>query len=447
MASSRVRSLFASKVTLSLIILFVSLLITFAVVLGLVTIPNFKDKDKASSTSSSSNPALYAVIKQNFPDPCLIKPSSQDDHYAFATRNSKVNIQVASTNNGSISDWTYHENHDALPDPGKWVATQIPDAQVWAPSVMETPSGDFIMYYAALAHNSTRRHCLGAALSSSIMGPYIPRDSPLICNDAAGGMIDPAYFLDPATNTSYLIYKTDGNAIGVGGACGNAGAWPNTPTPVKAIELSSSDLTVTVGEPFELLTNVQSDGPNIESPTLWYHEYHLTSANGDKGSVKSYHIAFNSGCFHDESYRINHVICVSPADPSWDGPGSPNGIRDCSWHRSGSGGMRSGFARTLLKTGDMAGLKAPGGPSVATYVNGMGVGSGGNGGDQWKEYMIFHADVNDEWFEHEDVGFSEQVEKGWDRRRGMFVAELDYEGIEDMIRVGSLVLPDSSKES
>ncbi len=435
MASSRLKSLFRSKITTCLLLTFIALLITFGIVLGLVTIPNFEHGPSPSATSTASQ---YAVIKENFPDPCLIQPGLIGSYYAFATRNSKVNVQVASTPFAGISEWIYHDGHDALPYPGRWAATHLQDVQVWAPSVVEKLDGSFVMYYSALSRNHTERHCIGAATSKTIMGPYTPFDEPLVCDFHAGGVIDPSYFHDPAINASYLIYKQDGNAIGAGGVCGN-GEWPNAPTPLVAILLDPDDLTTPISEPFELLSNLEVDGPNIESPVLWYYEYYPTNDEGRHRVVKTYHITFNSGCFHDLSYRIEHIICIAslPNYSNWTKPGSPRGIRDCNWRRFKDGEMTGGYARTLLKSGDTnAKLMAPGGPGIAPSSQG-GVGDGNAN----KDYMVFHGDINEKWFGHEDVAYEEQVKKGWERRRGMFVAELNYMGQDDMIKVAGLVQP------
>jgi hypothetical protein len=78
----------------------------------------------------------YALVNENFPDPCFIE--SNGTFYAFATRNSSaVNIQVASASIDSITNWTFHDGTDALPDPGPWTAKQLGDIAVWAPSVVE----------------------------------------------------------------------------------------------------------------------------------------------------------------------------------------------------------------------------------------------------------------------------------------------------------------------
>ena len=433
----RVRSQSSSrKLTLLLVITCITLLVVLGIVLGTVTVPRFRQENKPTS----HNAGRYAVVKENFPDPCIIQPGSVGQYYAFATRNKKVNIQIASTASPGISNWTYHDGIDALPNPGKWTATKLKDTQVWAPSVMETISGSFIMYYSALSATHTRLHCVGAATSPTIMGPYTPHDEPMICGFDKGGAIDPHYFHDPATNTSYLIYKADGNAIGVGGACQNDNAhWPNTPTPIMAVELNP-DLTTLAGEPFEIISNMQVDGPNIESPVMWYYEYRRFSSINN--IVKTYHLAFNAGCFHDRTYRIEHIVCIA-SDPTiagnanWTNPGSPRGIRDCSWQRIlPSTQTASPFAATLLQSGDIHGVIAPGGPALTSSTNG-GVGDGNIN----KQYMVFHADINDQWYGHEHIAGEEQKKRGWERKRGMFVAELAYGGEEDMVVVKGLVDP------
>jgi hypothetical protein len=271
------------------------------------------------------------------------------------------------------------------------------------------------MFYSALSRNQSRKHCIGAAVATVVSGPYEPVEEPLVCDFKHGGVIDPAYFQDPLTNTSYLVYKQDGNAIGVGGACMN-GDWPNTPTPLLAIELDAETLLNPVGEPFELLSNIQSDGANIESPLLWYYDYHTS-----QGSIRSYHLSYNSGCYAHMDYRIQHVNCV---------PAPPTGIRDCQWS---SVREHEQFSDTLIATGDtQAKLMAPGGPAMSVSNQG-GVGNGNFG----KQFMAFHADINSNWFK-DPVHVN--------RTRGMFIARLGYWGQESMLKLVGLVEPGSHAE-
>jgi hypothetical protein len=285
------------------------------------------------------------------------------------------------------------------------------------------------MYYAAVAKNNTRMHCIGAATSVDVEGPYTPLDEAIVCDFHAGGVIDPALVYDPRLGAPYLLYKNDGNSIGVGGACSNTG-WPNTPTPLMAMEMSPQDLTTPVGKPFKLLSNLEVDGPNIEAPMLWTYVYHDDLFNTD---LFMYHLSFSSGCFADGSYHVEHVLCRAQQ------------LSDCKWGQlrgpdTGANNV-SIWSRTLLETGwTPAKLYAPGGPSL----NGRQLGSmeGTLAGDVDKEYMIFHGDVNMAYFEHPEViSQEERVRNGWDRRRGMFVAELKYGGQSDMLVVNSIVEP------
>ena len=198
--SSRAKQLFSNKLNVSLLASFVALLITLAFVLGLVAVPNFKHNDVAKVPGTdipvNNDAAEYAVIEENFPDPCMVFSWDDGQWYAFATRNSEVNVQVASAPN--MSHWTYHDGYDAMPQAGKWVANQINDTQVWAPTVtkrvhLSSPSpfnfvnyvqldNNWVLFYSALAHNQTRKHCIGAATSINIAGPYQALDEPIICD-------------------------------------------------------------------------------------------------------------------------------------------------------------------------------------------------------------------------------------------------------------------------
>jgi hypothetical protein len=133
-----------------LLLVLIALLVVFGFVLGFITIPGFRhhnnDNNHSNDTGVSVDSAHYAVIKENFPDPTIVNAAlvggwstiptnSHDEWWAFATRNDRVNVQVASAAN--LADWTYHDGWDALPDPGPWVSihNNQNDSQVWAPVV------------------------------------------------------------------------------------------------------------------------------------------------------------------------------------------------------------------------------------------------------------------------------------------------------------------------
>lgn len=77
------------------------------------------------------------------------------------------------------------------------------------------------MYFSALTAIAPTQHCIGAARSQTITGPYITDPDVLICplyltsfarNTSsslkyAGGAIDASAFVDPETGGMYLTYK------------------------------------------------------------------------------------------------------------------------------------------------------------------------------------------------------------------------------------------------
>ena len=79
-----------------------------------------------------------------------------------------------------------------------------------------------MLYFSASTVADTSKHCIGAAVSKSVLGPYVPTsDSPLFCPLSQGGAIDASGYSD--NGQRYIVYKVDGNSLGHGGACNNMG--------------------------------------------------------------------------------------------------------------------------------------------------------------------------------------------------------------------------------
>lgn len=146
-------------------------------------------------------------------------------------------------------------------------------------------------------------HCVGAATSSSIQGPYTPLDSTFACNLAAGGAIDPDGFKDPVSGNRYVVYKVDGNAIGHGGACSNSDA-PIVPTPILLQQVSTTDGVTPIGNALQLITNDAIDGPAVEAPTLLYNS-----------KYKFYFLLYSSGCYTETSYAVRVASATSVTGP------------------------------------------------------------------------------------------------------------------------------------
>lgn len=69
------------------------------------------------------------------------------------------------------------------------------------------------MYFSATTTADTSKHCVGAATSKNIVGPYAAQASALICPLSSGGAIDASGFQD-SNGQRYIVYKVDGNSIG-----------------------------------------------------------------------------------------------------------------------------------------------------------------------------------------------------------------------------------------
>lgn len=419
-----------------------------------------KRKAKTAAAQLEEDASRYAVVKANFPDPCMIEV--EGGYYAFATRdlaNTKLNIQVA-TAVESISNWTLIEGYDALPQLPTWVKNHNDstdgDSAVWAPQVTQRSDGAFVMVYSALHKNHPHKHCLGMATADNVLGPYDVSNStePILCHLSLGGIIDPTFLEDPISEQTYLIYKNDGNAIGAGGACGN-GKWPNTPTTFQHSLLTEPSWTTlattnnsrlalanqtaainTVDNSTIFMRNVKSDGANIESPQVWYQEYPSIGRNST--NRRAYHMLYNSGCFADESYRTEHLVC-------WlDGAKNVTTFTDCDWQA-----IKNTSTQLLLRTGSYP--QPDGAPSATLFA------PGGPGVTQDGRYMAFHADIVPSWFNKADEpdqpkgehkgsgkkkdGIEPAKSELYTRKRGLFIAELEADDTKGL-RISRLIMPE-----
>jgi hypothetical protein len=160
-----------------------------------------------------------------------------------------------------------------------------------------------VMYYTDALAGRPGSHCVGAATSKTIMGPYTPLEYPWACPDPAtmGGAIDPDGFYDVSTGKRYVTYKVDGNSIGHGGSCNNAVA-PIVPTPILLQEVGPDGIT-NIGGPIPILDRDDSDGPLIEAPSLH---------RSDEGI---YFLFFSSNCFTTPLYDTSYATATNIAGP------------------------------------------------------------------------------------------------------------------------------------
>jgi beta-xylosidase len=201
-------------------------------------------------------------------------------------------------------------------------------------------NGSFVLYYSATVASSPMQHCVGAATSDDIEGPYRPFDAPFACPLDIGGAIDADGFFDPSTQKRYVVYKVDGNSLGHGGTCNN-GVEPLVPTPIYLQEVEDDGVTI-IGEPVSILDRIDEDGPLVEGPSLHVSEEGI------------YFLLFSSNCYTTKYYDVKYATATNISGPYTRADG------------------------TLLTTGDGPNLIAPGGADVASDPGG---------------FMVFHADV------------------------------------------------------
>ena len=143
------------------------------------------------------------------------------------------------------------------------------------------------MYMSALTSKDNKKHCIGTATSSSIKGPYKPKNKPLACPLKRGGAIDPAGFQDE-DGTRYVVYKIDGKKS-------------NSPTPIMLQRVASDGITPQ-GKPTKLLEKDERDGPLIEAPSL------VKSGN-------TYYLTFSSNMYSSKKYDVRYATASKVTGP------------------------------------------------------------------------------------------------------------------------------------
>ncbi|HEY1826473.1 MAG TPA: glycoside hydrolase family 43 protein [Acidimicrobiales bacterium] len=246
--------------------------------------------------ASASAAEWSPVHAGDFPDPDVLVYDGV--YYGFSTQNfaslgRTINIQESTSTNGVT--WTASTT-DALPTLPSWAEA----GNTWAPSVAYNGS-EFVMYYVA-TQTSTGDQCIGQAESSSPEGPYVDTMStPFICqdtdiggvNDNFGGSIDPDIFVD-TNGDAYLIWKSDGNHVGV-------------PTYIWSQPLTSNLLTLT-GSPVVILSDDEAwQGAIVEGPDMV-----------DNGGT--YYLFYSGGAEGSSTYAVGWALCPQgPSEPCMDG--------------------------------------------------------------------------------------------------------------------------------
>lgn len=213
------------------------------------------DPTAQEDTMGFTNP----VYDQNFPDPFILETGGT--FYAYATQGQFGHMPVLRSSD--LVDWTVVG--DAMPTLAPWVGS----GRNWAPEIWAAEPGRYLAYYTAM-ERQTQRQCIGVAEADDPAGPFVDEATePFVCQFDEGGSIDASPFVD-TDGTAYLLWKNDGNHIGVR-------SW------VYAQELAEDGLSLT-GDVYQLITHDQPwEGELVEGPSIWLRDgryYMFYSANG-----------------------------------------------------------------------------------------------------------------------------------------------------------------------
>lgn len=157
----------------------------------------------------------------------------------------------------------------------------------------------YVLYFAATAANDSSKHCVGAATSWNVTGPYVPENDPLACPLQQGGAIDPDGFYD--NGTFYVVYKIDGNSLDGDGTLHS--------TPIMLQELES-DAVNPCGAPVQILDRGAADGPLVEAPSL-------------AKRAGTYYLSFSSNMYDTIWYDVSYATASSITGP-YTKIGAPN---------------------------------------------------------------------------------------------------------------------------
>jgi beta-xylosidase len=256
------------------------------------------------------------VYEGNFPDPFVLR--IQDGRvgegarfYAYATNGTLGNVQLLASDDLR----TWREVGDAMPALATWVIPR----RTWAPEVLPLPDGRYAMYYTAHCR-ATDRQAVGVAVADSPEGPFVDdTDGPLLDQDE-GGSIDASPFVD-ADGTTYLLWKNDGNAIGVD-------TWIYLQQLAGEREL--------VGKPTQLIKqDVPWEGNLVEGPFLWPH--------GGR-----YYLFYSANAYDRAEYGEGYAVADAPLGPFVKAAENPILAGDSTVAGPGHASMTSLDGRTWL---------------------------------------------------------------------------------------------------
>jgi hypothetical protein len=223
------------------------------------------------------------------PDPFVFVQSGR--YYLFTSQDQvPQDVPVRSTT--VFGQWGAPS--DALPDPPAWATPHA----MWAPDVARFGNHYMLYFTSDLAGSSPPTMCIGDAISTNPAGPYIPSQTPFICQQSLGGSIDPRVFVGSNGQPS-MVWKSDQNSLEL-----------NLPTAIWSEPLSADGLHL-LAAPTEIFSPDEAwQNSIVEAPQM-------VLVNG------VYYLFYSGGWFNQTSYAIGVARCAGPSGPCHDTTSSP----------------------------------------------------------------------------------------------------------------------------
>lgn len=231
-----------------------------------------------SSTPEDARVFTNPVVRSDAPDPQAIRVG--ETWYLFHTNSGGRNVPVLTS--PDLVGWT--EAGDALPELPAWADA----GKTWAPEVIQLAPDRFVLYY-TVADRASGRQCLGRAVATTPLGPYRDdAEGPLVCQAELGGSIDASPYRD-TDGSLWLLWKNDGNAIGV-----DTWLWSQRLSP-DGLRLA--------GTPAKLLKQTEPwEGTLIEGPFFHRHDGKLL-------------LFFAANAYDRDTYAEGYAVCEGPTGP------------------------------------------------------------------------------------------------------------------------------------
>ena len=240
------------------------------------------DLPLAGTLPDSANPILPGYLA----DPSLVTHGGR--HYLYATIDPWGGETLGCWESGDFKNWTYRTLN--WPTKNACTSTTSKDAMVWAPSVVQGPSGKFHMYISV-------GNEIWTGIADQPLGPWRDANNgkPLIPENFRPGyhMIDAEAFID-SDGQAYLYWGS---------------GWNWTDGKCWAVKLKPDMITF--------------DGEVRDVTPARYFEAPFMVKRGNR-----YYLMYSAGKTIEDTYQVHYAIGDTPLGPFTEAPNSPCLVTD-----------------------------------------------------------------------------------------------------------------------